>query len=109
MAAIERKRIESKTRIEEMKIYKEIVLGIADVSPPEPEELKKHNYDNILYFEDTAKKRMTHIISEPECDADKSLPAYYENLKEDISDNANGFDCKSMLLKLLKKDDKNET
>lgn len=55
------------------------------------------------------KKRMTHIISEPECDADKSLPAYYENLIENISDNANGFDCKSMLLELLKKDDKNET
>lgn len=40
-----------------MKIYKEIVLGIADISPPEPEELKKHNYDNILFFEDTAKKK----------------------------------------------------
>lgn len=108
-ANTERKKIESETQIKEMEIIKEIVLGIAAISPPSPEELDKHNHDNIICFEDTVKKRMTQIISEPEHDADKSLPAYYENLKENISNDINGFDYKSMLQKIINKDDKNET
>lgn len=52
---------------------------------------------------------MTQIISEPKHDADKSLPAYYENLKEDISNDITGFNCKSMLQKIINKDDKDET
>lgn len=108
-ANTERKKIESQTRIREMELYKETVLEIAAISPPRPEKLEKHNYDNIIYFEDTAKKRMTQIISEPEHDADKSLPAYYENLKENISDDTNGFNGKSMLQKIINKDDKDET
>lgn len=108
-ANTERKEIESQTRIREMEIYTEMVLKIASISPPKPEELEKHNHDNLLYFEDTAKKRMTQIISEPERDADRSLPAYYENLKEDVSNNTNGLDYKSMLQNFLKKDDNDET
>lgn len=107
--AIEIKRIEAQARIKEMEIYKEMVLGIASTSPPEPEELEKHNHDNLLYFEDTAKKRMTQIISEPERDADRSLPAYNDNLKEDINNDTNGLDYKSMLQIFFKKDDNNET
>ena len=108
-ADIERKKIESQTRIKEMELFKETVLGIAAISPPKSEELEKHNHDNLLYFEDTAKKRMTKAISEQVNDADRSLPAYYENLKKDISDDVNGFIDKSMLQNLLKKDDNNET
>ena len=108
-ANTERKIIECATRLEEMEIIKETVLEIAAISPPEPIEIEKHNHDNLLYFEDTAKKRMTKMISEPEHDADKSLPAYYENLKEDVNNDNKGFDYKSMLQKIINKDDKNGT
>lgn len=108
-ANTEREKIKSQTRIREMEIYKEMVLGIASISPPKSGKIEKHNHDNLLYFEDTAKKRMTQIISEPERDADKSLPAYYENLKEDINNDTSGLDYKSMLQFFFKKDDNNET